>query len=241
MRNYLSFGGGVNSVALHLHLIDLGVDFESVFVDHGTDWPETYEYVASFQEWLTDRGHKRISIIKPTYEGHSDLYNYCWFRKMLPSIFPRWCTNRFKIQPILAYYQKPAIEMLGIDFGEIHRASISVRDGIEVRYPLIESEIDRHGCIQIVKDHGLKVPIKSRCFICPYQSISQWKELRREHPCLFQKAVDLEKRNSDYRVSKGKTPSHLYPKSTAPLPAIVDENQAQIFEQDEYPPCRCAL
>ena len=45
MKEYLSFGGGVNSTALMLLLLDEGIEFESVFVNHGGDYPETYEYV----------------------------------------------------------------------------------------------------------------------------------------------------------------------------------------------------
>jgi len=41
MRKYLSHGVGVNSTALMLLLEDEGVEFESVFVDHGGDYPET--------------------------------------------------------------------------------------------------------------------------------------------------------------------------------------------------------
>lgn len=35
MKNYLSFGGGVNSVALYLLMEDMGIEFEAVFVNHG--------------------------------------------------------------------------------------------------------------------------------------------------------------------------------------------------------------
>lgn len=52
MKNYLSFGGGVNSVAMYLIMLDDGMipgdstnGFEAVYVDHGGDWPETLEYV----------------------------------------------------------------------------------------------------------------------------------------------------------------------------------------------------
>ena len=44
-KNYLSFGGGVNSVALMLWLIDHGIEFEAVFSNHGGDYPETYDYL----------------------------------------------------------------------------------------------------------------------------------------------------------------------------------------------------
>ena len=37
MRNYLSFGGGVNSTAMLLLLLDEGWEFEAVYVDHGAE------------------------------------------------------------------------------------------------------------------------------------------------------------------------------------------------------------
>jgi hypothetical protein len=239
MRNYLSFGGGVNSVALHLLLVDQGVGFESVFVHHGTDWPETYHYVAGLQWWLKANGHRPITILRPNYSGYANLYDYCWHLKTVPVRYPRWCTSNFKVSVLQRYHQAPAFCMIGIDSGESHRAKISADKGIEKRYPLIEQGIDRTGCIKIIKDHDLPVPIKSGCYICPFQRRSQWVQLRRSHPSLFCKAQQLEERNRNYRISLGKKPWVLSGKSR--LHNIVNENQSQIFAQDEYPPCECGL
>jgi len=241
MKNYLSFGGGVNSVALHLMLLDQKVEFESVFVDHGTDWPETYEYLKMFQKWLKKNGHDQITVLNTGYQGEKNLYDYSYVHKMVPSQMVRWCSNRFKVQVVNKYLEKPCFQMIGFDVGEAHRASINIEEGIENRYPLIEAEINRAGCKKIIKDHGLPVPIKSGCFICPYQRVGQWKELRRTHPDLFCKAEKLEKRNMEYRKTKGKKPMFLNSYPRAPLRKVVDENQKQIFEQDEYPPCQCGL
>ena len=241
MKKYLSFGGGVNSVALYLYLVEQGEDFEAVFVDHGCDWPETYQYMAGFQWWLKSNSMRRVTILRPNVQGFYDLYDHCWHYQMVPSFMNRWCTDKFKIRTLHGYFEKPAFELIGIDAGEAKRAKINSRDGFECRYPLIEAEIDRQGCVEIIKKHGLPVPQKSGCWICPYQRRSQWRELRRLHPCLFQRAVDLEQRNIEYRIARGKKPLYLnqYPKAT--LSAIVDEDQMQIFEQDEYPPCQCGL
>jgi len=240
MRNYLSFGGGVNSVALHLHLLDQGVDFESVFVNHGTDWPETYQYLAGFQWWLKANGHRPITILSPTVAGHSNLYEYCHSNMWVPSHMRRWCTDKFKIRPLNAYFKTPAFVMLGIDASESHRARIAVEKGIEKRYPLIEAEIDRAGCKRIILDHGLPIPMKSGCFICPYQSKGQWIELRTKHSDLFCKARQLEERNRIERAKRGKAPLTLSA-SRKTLDVIVNEGQAKIFEADEYPPCHCGL
>ena len=50
MKQYLSFGGGINSTALLLLLTDRGEEFETIFVNHDGDYPETYEYVDYLRE-----------------------------------------------------------------------------------------------------------------------------------------------------------------------------------------------
>lgn len=241
MKNYLSFGGGVNSVALYLYLSDQGVDFEAVFVNHGTDWPETYEYFDMFQAWLENKGLKKITELKTDVQGSKTLYDHCWEKRMIPSFMRRWCTSKFKIRILQAYFKPPAFELIGIDADESHRAKINVRKGLESRYPLIEAGIGRNECKKIIADKGLPVPPKSGCYICPFQRVGQWKNLRREHPDLFCKAVNLEKRNIEYRIERGKKPLYLSQNPKAPLKAIVNEDQYALFEQDEYPPCRCSL
>ena len=241
MKNYLSFGGGVNSVAMMLYLLDEGWDFEAVFVNHGTDWPETYEYLDMFQNWLVKRGFNQITVLKTNIQGCTTLYDYCWMYKMVPSIMQRWCTNKFKIRVMYQYYQKPCFVLIGFDFDEIKRVKISNNKGTENRYPLIEAEFTRNGCIEIIKTHGLPIPIKSGCFICPYQRGSQWKELRYRHPELFCKAEQLEKRNMEYQKIQGKKPLFLNQSPKASLRVIVNETQGKLFKQDEYPPCHCML
>jgi hypothetical protein len=240
MNKYLSFGGGVNSVALHLLLLEQGEDFESVFVNHGTDWPETYQYVAMFQWWLKAHGHKPIMVLRPMVGGFSVLYDYLWYYKMIPSTKWRFCTDKFKVRVLLSYFSKPCFSMIGIDYSEAHRAKMSVNDGVENRWPLIEEEINREQCKEIIRSHGLPVPAKSGCYICPYQRKSQWVHLRKTNPCLFRKAVDLENRQNEYRASRGKRPLTISQRRIT-LEAIVDENQLPIFKEDEYPPCQCGL
>lgn len=241
MKNYLSFGGGVNSVALYLYLIGQGIEFEAVFVDHGTDWPETYEYLDMFQGWIRDRGYTPITVLKPDVQGSDNLYDHCWKYKMVPSFMRRWCTDKFKVSVLHKYFNPPAFEMVGIDADEKRRARIQNRKGFEMRYPLIEADIGRRECKKLILSHSLPVPMKSGCYICPFQRVTQWKDLRRNHPDLFCKAASLEQRNIDYRIERGKKPLYLNQHPRASLRSIVQENQMPVFEEDEYPPCRCAL
>lgn len=244
MRNYLSFGGGVNSVALHLLMLDKGVEFESVFVHHGTDWPETYHYLAGFQWWLKSQGHRPITILRPdvnTVEGvrFDNVYGYYKFKKTFPAKMTRSCTDRFKIQVIYKYCKTPCFMFIGIDNGEAHRAKISFRDGVENRYPLVEQMIDRDGCKQIISRSGLPLPTKSGCYICPFQKLSEWKRLRHEHPELFCAAEKLENQYIERRSAEGKKP--MYITQDRPLKYAIEEHQMSMLEEDQYPPCQCGL
>jgi 3'-phosphoadenosine 5'-phosphosulfate sulfotransferase (PAPS reductase)/FAD synthetase len=239
MKKYLSFGGGVNSVAMMLMLLDQKAEFEAIFVDHGTDWPKTYEYFEMFQDWLDVNGHKPITVLKPDISGFSNLYDYCFNYKITPSGIKRWCTTRFKIEVIHKYVERPCFMLMGIDSGEEHRAKISMEDGIEKRYPLIEHEVDRYGCEKIIRSHGLPLPKKSGCYICPYMRRSQWQELRRVHPDLFCRAENLERMASERRISKGKNAITIAASGKS-LSAIIDD-QPNLFEADDYPPCECGL
>jgi len=229
VKNYLSFGGGVNSVALYLHLLDEGWYFEAVFVDHETDWPETYEYVEMFKSKYP------LTVLKP-----GSVYDYSWGYKMFPSRRYRWCTRIFKQIPFNKYAPKECFILLGFDYGERYRAKIYTDKGREYRYPLIESEITRDDCKQIIKNHDLPVPMRSGCFICPFQRVGQLRELRKKHPELFCKLEQLENRNNEHRERMDKKPYYSFKK---PVREVAERNinQRRLFERDEYPPCECWL
>jgi hypothetical protein len=231
MRNYLSFGGGVNSVAAYLWLLDQGEKFVAVFVDTCCEKPTTYKYLREFQkefhfEWI--------------YPKEGSLYDYCWKYRMVPSVYPAWCSVRFKREVFSEWVEKPCFKMLAFDAGESHRAKINIEDGVETRYPLLEANMNRVLCKRYIKDKGLEIPPKSSCYFCPQQTIAEWKLIRREHPDLFCKAEQLEQRNMEYRVANGKQPMFLY-SNAKPLRVVVDEGQEQLFKRDEYPPCECML
>ena len=218
----------MNSVALYLHLLDIGVEFEAVFVDHGGDWPETYEYVEMFKQKYP------LTILE------TDIYSYAWEKKMFPHRKIRWCTSMFKRAIFNRYAGSPCFVFIGYDFGEQNRIKIHSEGGREYRWPLVEAEINRSGCKEIIKSHGLPIPIKSGCYICPFQRVGQLRELRRVHPDLFCKAERLENRNNDLRISKGLEPYYSFRK---PIRDVAEKNidQMQLWPEDEYPPCECGL
>lgn len=236
-KNYLSFGGGVNSVALMLWLIEHDIEFESVFADHGGDYPETYEYV----DMLLAKGYE-IAVLKPKMKVHEkmvDLYGCCYEYRTTPGIFKRWCTSRYKVNPIKNYVSKPCFLFLGIAAEEAHRAKRNkeYEFGIVRDYPLIDHNINRQGCVEIIKRHGLPVPPKSGCFFCPFQKASEIRELYHRCDDLFDKALELEKRNIEYNKAKGKKQSGYLHISNRPLEVVAMTDQIELF--DDMWPCAC--
>lgn len=223
MKKYLSFGGGVNSTAMLLLLHDEGEEFETIFVDHGCDWPETYEYVKILREKYP------ITVLKPDVQGFDNLYDYCISVSKIPTRMFRWCTDKFKIRPVSKYVEKPCFMLIGYASDESKRVSLNSSSQIENRFPLIEYEIDREACIQIIKDHGLPIPHKSGCWFCPFQPLSEFKRLRREHPDLFCKVEALD----------NCTHLHLY--RDVPIRSAINEDSKFLFSEMEYPPCQCGL
>jgi hypothetical protein len=227
MKTYLSFGAGVNSTAAFF----LGGFDEAVFCDTGSEYPETYEFINKFI------AKYKLTIIKPK---NGSLYEYSWKYKMVPATFPRWCTVNFKIKPFADYVDRPSFKSLAFSTDEAKRAKLSIENDIEHRFPLLENEISRKKCKEIIKDAGLPIPHRSKCWFCPFQTISEWKKLRMHHPDLFCKAKKLEARNREYRKFIGKKPLYLYG-NARPLRVVVNEMQRPLFRTDEYPPCECIL
>jgi hypothetical protein len=181
-----------------------------------------------------------VQIIRPVVEGYSDIYDFYYGQRMLPFIKFRSCTDKWKITPMKKRRKEPGFELLGIDAGESHRAKIRNEGKLESRYPLIEYGIDRQGCVDLIKSAGIPVPPKSGCFFCPMQRKSGWVQLRRENPDLFCRARKLEDHNAEYRRENGYEPYYLAGNGK-PLDVVIQENQEELFEEYEYPSCRCEL
>ena len=221
----------MNSTALMILLREKGMPFEAIFADTGCEWPETYEHIARLKEagWP-------ITTVRGSEGGIENIYDYGLRYRILPSVWNRWCTTKFKTKPIYAYTETPAVMYLGIDAGEEHRAKPSRQKGIEYGFPLIEWGIGRQGCIEIIKKTGMAVPPKSGCWLCPFQRTGQVRLLRDVHPELYCKVKILEDLCVQRRAEKGKPPFYLYDR---PLDEIVQEDQMEMFGFRK--PCTCGL
>jgi 3'-phosphoadenosine 5'-phosphosulfate sulfotransferase (PAPS reductase)/FAD synthetase len=195
----VSFGGGVNSVALVILLVNGGWRGPIVFADTGAEWPETYEYLGYFQEnflrhygleitrlgkeWRTDKSAREM-----------DLLEYCRERKTFPNANRRWCTSAWKVRPLEKWCRAHGRcfqdLLVGISADEARRKP-------QRRRPLVDHGYTRQDCVDVIAAQGLAVPRKSGCWFCPFQKISQWRELYFTHRDLFMQAVELEEARSE--------------------------------------------
>lgn len=226
-RRYLSFGGGVNSVALGLWLIDHGIDAEWVYADHHGDWPETREYVG-----MISRDVHPVTVLDT-----GDIYDYYWGYRMIPMRTVRACTRLFKVEPLVRYHRRPCTVHVGIDAGERHRVDRMLahqEEGETKEFLLADSGIDRTGCEHIIRQHGLPVPPKSGCFFCPHQRVGQIRELRTRHKGLFDRALALERRANEGR-------EHPFYLLGRPLDVVAMDDQPDLFGERDMTPCLCEV
>jgi len=203
----ISFGAGVNSVAMSILLIDEGWHGAVVFADTGCEWPETYEYMDYFnREFIKKKGLDDIVILGSEFRGtvpsrdSRTLIEFCEYYRVTPMGRSRWCTVGWKHE-ILAMYAK----VNDISVTHVGIASDESRRCRSLSYPLVERGITRAGCVDIISNAGLVVPSKSGCYICPFQSRARTIELYRKHPDLFERAARLEESSNQRRDGKRST------------------------------------
>jgi hypothetical protein len=191
----LSFGGGINSVAL-LVLLAQGkitpID-EALFADTGCEMPETYTYI----EKIVKPFCKINKINFATTENQEKtLLQHCQKLHLIPSRQQRWCTDKWKKRVIRKYLltnypnASKIVQIIGYAQGEEKRADNCTAENSE--YPLIKLKITRRKCKNIIHKAGLPIPAKSGCFICPHKTVKEWIRLYREHPNLYYICEQLE-------------------------------------------------
>jgi len=244
----VSFGGGVNSTAMLIALANDGWRGPVVFSDTGCEWPETYCFLDYFEdEWMRPRGLELTRLSGPPYQCDQNgrtLIDYCEQACKIPIPAVRWCTMSYKVRPVSKWAEECGVTLqhIGIAADERHRAK--KRAGRD--YPLVERDITRQGCVDIIQAEGLDVPQKSGCYICPFQRIDQWRELWRRHPELFERAAAIE---ASVDTKEGRYTPTLDPSGRYTLRDLQERFERQMSwlddsEMDEllaYKPCVCGI
>ena len=217
--NIVSYGGGTDSTAMLIELTKRQINVDLIlFADTGGEKPHTYKYIKLFNDWLIKHDMPEITIVQKVRrsgELHT-LEENCLECNMLPSIAYGFksCSQKFKIQPQDKFCNnwQPAkdhwksggkiTKFIGYDADEPQRAQIYESDKYDYNYPLIEWDLGRDECVEIIKNEGLPLPDKSACFFCPSSKIHEIRNLKTQYPELAARAISMEE-NAELTSVKG--------------------------------------
>lgn len=219
--NVLSLGAGVQSSTLALMAAKGEItpmpDF-AVFADTQAepqsvyDWLDWLENQLPFPVYTVSKGNLTNDSlqVKQRKDGSGERVN-----NLIPAfgVLPngdktaaigRKCTNDYKILPMLSKIKElcgvkrgqketTVTQWIGISWDEIQRMKYARFPWTQHRWPLIEKKIQRHQCIQWMRDNGYPEPPRSACYYCPFHSDAEWRRLRDHEPVEFQKAIEFDK------------------------------------------------
>lgn len=212
--NIVSYGGGTNSTAMLIECAHRKIKIDLIlFADTGAEKPHTYQYVKTFSKWLVENGLPEIITVKARASRHGGLEQYCLHHKQLPSVAYGFksCSIQFKIEPADEYIKKhhadeykakTIVKYIGFDAGEPQRMKDSPDEHYTNYFPLIEWDIDRDECLEIIDKTGLCKPGKSACYFCPSSIPSEIRQLKYIYPDLAERAVIIEN-NANLTTVKG--------------------------------------
>lgn len=239
---WLSYGAGVNSTALAVLLAKgevpgVGEEWTPIFADTGDEKPDTYSWLERWGiPYLREIGHPLVTVRpKETVLERWQRLSVTGSRRI------RSCTDEAKIRPQNAYRVEHGggQELIGIDAGEAHRAT--QRRGRDVRYPLVELDIDRDACVAIIVKAGIEVPPKSGCWHCPFMRVGEVLALAAKQPERFAVIEALEAAANAVHPSATGVPRTQWgdkPTSYWRERAVRMSQQQEAIPEAE-PPCGC--
>lgn len=216
----VSYGGGVNSIAVLVRLHQLGiVPTAIVMADPGSERRGTEDYRDRvLPPWLTSVGFPLVTVINRVEEGQhvarawrlETLEAECLRTESLPSVAYGWkkCSAKYKGDTQRWWVKRQPwaqeewaagrrlVKVIGYDADEGRRVKVAFQnewenDRFSPWYPLVEAGWDRERCEEEIARVGLPVPPKSACTFCPNNRLQEWIDLREQEPEAFARAVHL--------------------------------------------------
>jgi len=206
---YLSFGAGVQSIALlvcsNLGLHGVPRADVAIFADTGYEPQYVYDQLETMRKWSEIPVEVVSAGDQSSRKSYKTIIPAFTLTKGQPGILYRQCTSNWKIEPIikaarrhLGYsprqvIKKTARALIGISIDEAQRMKPARERWITNEWPLIDARLRRSDCLKIVGEVGLPLPERSACYFCPFHSTEEWRRLRDHHPEEWNKAVEYDR------------------------------------------------
>lgn len=231
-----SYGGGVQSIALAA-LIKQGKVKRpklALIADTGREASTTWQYLKDVVQPAMDF---EIHIVPHSFSGEGYNYRDMYSGKDMdmlvipaftditgqPGMLRSYCNAEWKREPVKRYLREHGItsadQYIGFSTDEAERMRVyDESKPWNHIYPLWDLRISRNDCYAIIRDMGWPDPPRSSCYICPYRTDAEWRDLLGTDD--FDKAVqferDIQKRDSTLYLHNSCTPLDEVDFSTEP-------------------------
>lgn len=213
-----SLSGGKDSTAMLLLMIEHGMPIDLVLsADTGMEFPEMYEHLQKVDDYLFRERGLHITTLRHLHgfewlmfeeekQKPSSLENRLRlgvppYGNGWPGIKVRWCTGQLKTHLISKETnrlkkEKNALHYVGIAADEAWRC----KQDKNKRYPLVEWGITEAEALQACYDRGFdfgglyEIYHRASCWCCPFQRIGALRNMRKHHPELWARLLDMDKR-----------------------------------------------
>jgi 3'-phosphoadenosine 5'-phosphosulfate sulfotransferase (PAPS reductase)/FAD synthetase len=191
MKRFISFSGGVESTTM---CVLYGKGATAIWCDTGAEHPQMYERIDLVEKRLKEIHNGDFELIRiiPNVKVKGTFVNNLidaiigW--KFMPTVSQRWCTGKFKIEPIDLFLKEQGECELMIGFNSDEEPNKD-RTGnfmkcknVKYTYPLHDDGHDRNYCESILYEHNLhpQFPIymkRGGCYMCLFKDVPQYKAM----------------------------------------------------------------
>jgi len=242
MKRFISFSGGVESTTM---CILYGKGATAIWCDTGDEEPEMYERIAKVEKELIEihDGDFRLVKIYPEIVAKGKVCHTIEEAALAWSFYAaanaRWCTSKFKIEPIDLFLmqQGPCELLIGFNADEEpekdRTGNFMECDNVDYRYPLYEDGFTRYDCEETLRMHRLlpNFPIymkRGGCRKCFFRGKGEMKAKYIFNPTEFAKDKAFENHMND--VSDRKKFYHINMNAGASYQSIEDEVNREIAQ-----------
>ena len=202
-KHIVQFSGGKDSTAMLLMMLERGMPIDDIiFCDTTMEFPGMYDHIAKVERYIG----RKVTRLKPPHDfiyyfaqrpktrgKNKGKCGYGW-----PRMWQRWCTRLLKKEPTQRYLKSAGdyTQYIGIAADEPKRHVNIPQNTV---HPLYDWGITEKMALQYCYNHGFNWGglyeqfRRVSCWCCPMQRISELRSLRKFHPDLWQKLLEMDK------------------------------------------------
>lgn len=192
--------GAASAVMTKIVLKENRKNVEIVYCDTGSEHTDNERFLIACSKWLNQ------PIIRIKSAKYKDTWQVWEERKYLSGVHGAPCTTELKMQPRLEYQRPDDIHCFGYTY-DIRDAARAVRlrenfFEMKIETPLISNRISKEGCLAIVEEAGIELPVlykqgyqNNNCIPCvKSESPAYWSLVRKTNPVEFEKMKVLDRK-----------------------------------------------